>query len=149
MRSDVPVGCCLSGGLDSTAITYGILHQEPSIYLHTFSSVYGVGAAGDETLYIESLAHQRLNMHFVRPNVQSLLGDLDNFLEALSEPVPNTSEYAEYKVMELAKDYCTVILNGQGADEIMAGYHYFYGYFLEIYCKVERSINLSKKLCSI
>lgn len=129
MRSDVPVGCCLSGGLDSTAITYGVLHLNPQLNLHTFSAVYGKGQSGDESEFIEELAHERLNMHYTYPSAASIREDLNSFLEALSEPVPNTSEYAEFKVMQLAKDYCTVILNGQGADEILGGYHYFYGYF--------------------
>jgi asparagine synthase (glutamine-hydrolysing) len=131
LRTDVPLGTCLSGGLDSSAITSAVLMCQPEMDLHSFSAIYGKGKVGDESEFINLLNDKRLNMHFTYPTMESLINDLDKFTDALSEPVPNTSEYAEYKVMELAKQYCTVILNGQGADEIMAGYHYFYGYFFK------------------
>jgi asparagine synthase (glutamine-hydrolysing) len=69
------------------------------------------------------------NFHFVKPDAASLLRDIHRFTDALTEPVSSTSEYAEFRVMEMSKQYVTVLLNGQGADEIMAGYLYFAGYF--------------------
>lgn len=131
LRSDVPVGTCLSGGLDSSSITSMVQHKSTNKSLHTFSAVYGKGIQGDEIRFIELYNNSNLNMHFTCPSVNSLLSDMDRFNEAISEPLPNTSEYAEFKVMELAKKNCTVILNGQGADEIMAGYHYFFGYYFK------------------
>jgi len=129
LRSDVPVGTCLSGGLDSSAITSLILLNKKREELHSFSAVYKKGQKGDESEYIEEYNNTNLNRHFISPTSSSLLDDLQKFITSLTEPVPTTSVYAEYKVMELAKNHCTVILNGQGADEILAGYHYFYGYY--------------------
>jgi asparagine synthase (glutamine-hydrolysing) len=129
LRSDVPVGTCLSGGLDSSAITSLVLENKKDIDLHSFSAVYGKGQRGDESEYIAEYHDKNLKIHYTHPTDDSLLADLDNFIISLSEPVPTTSIYAEYKVMELAKQHCTVLLNGQGADELMAGYHYFYGYY--------------------
>jgi asparagine synthase (glutamine-hydrolysing) len=129
LRSDVPVGTCLSGGLDSSAITSLILLNKPGRELHSFSAVYGKGQKGDESEFIAEYNKTNINQHFTLPTSRSLLFDLPNFVTSLTEPVPTTSIYAEYKVMELAKNHCTVILNGQGADEILAGYHYFYGYY--------------------
>lgn len=146
LRSDVPVGTCLSGGLDSSAITSLVLNKSDNNSLHSFSAVYGQGEVGDETSFIELFKDSRLNMHYTYPNADSLYSDLDGFLTALSEPVPNTSEYAEYKVMQLARDYCTVILNGQGADEMMAGYHYFYGYYFKDFLKSYQIGALSKEV---
>jgi len=50
---------------------------------------------------------------------------------AHAEPIPSTSSYAQFKVMELAKQNVKVILSGQGADEELAGYHYFFGYYFK------------------
>jgi asparagine synthase (glutamine-hydrolysing) len=129
LRSDVPVGTCLSGGLDSSAITSLVLDNKKDVDLHSFSAVYQKNQKGDESEYIAEFKEKNLKLHYTIPSVESLLEDLNKFIVALSEPVPTTSIYAEYKVMELAKENCTVLLNGQGADELMAGYHYFYGYY--------------------
>jgi asparagine synthase (glutamine-hydrolysing) len=130
LRSDVEVGTCLSGGLDSSAITSIVLKNNTKA-LHSFSAIYDLGDSGDETPFINIYSDTSLRMHFTKPTADSLLQDIYNLHSAISEPIPNTSEYAEYKVMELAKKNCTVILNGQGADEMMAGYHYFYGYYFK------------------
>ena len=129
LRSDVPVGTCLSGGLDSSAITSLVLNNKQDVDLHSFSAVYNKGQKGDESEYIAEFKEKNLKIHYTYPTDYSLLDDLNNFILSLSEPVSTTSIYAEYKVMELAKNHCTVLLNGQGADELMAGYHYFYGYY--------------------
>lgn len=129
LRSDVPVGTCLSGGLDSSAITSLVLTNKHNVDLHSFSAVYQEGQRGDESEYIAEFHEKNLKIHYTYPSDESLLIDLNDFIITLSEPVPTTSIYAEYKVMELARKHCTVLLNGQGADELMAGYHYFYGYY--------------------
>jgi asparagine synthase (glutamine-hydrolysing) len=129
LRSDVPVGTCLSGGLDSSAITSLVLNNKKNVDLHSFSAVYKKDQKGDESEYISEFKEKNLKLHYTFPTDESLLADLNNFITSLSEPFPSTSIYAEYKVMELAKKHCTVLLNGQGADELMAGYHYFYGYY--------------------
>ena len=129
LRSDVPVGTCLSGGLDSSSITSLVLSNKQNIDLHSFSAIYQKGQKGDESEFIAEFKDKNLKIHYTFPTAESLFEDLDKFIFSLSEPVPSTSIYAEYKVMELAKEHCTVLLNGQGADELMAGYHYFYGYY--------------------
>ena len=129
LRSDVPVGTCLSGGLDSSAITALVLRNKQNIDLHSFSAVYQKDQKGDESEYIAEFKEKNLKLHYTFPTDITLLEDLNDFVLTMSEPFPTTSIYAEYKVMELAKKNCTVLLNGQGADELMAGYHYFYGYY--------------------
>lgn len=129
LRSDVPVGACLSGGLDSSSIVSIILKYFNKPDLHTFSAIYEKGMRGDESLFIEEYNTKIYNMHFTKPTANSFYNDINRFVEALVEPVPGTSEYAEFKVMELAKKNCTVLLNGQGVDEILAGYLYFFGFF--------------------
>jgi len=146
LRSDVPLGTCLSGGLDSSSITSVVKNKSRKNQLHTFSAIYGKGTPGDESDFIDEYNKTGLNMHFTHPTADSLFEDINRFHDALSEPIPNTSEYAEFKVMELAKDYCTVILNGQGADEIMAGYHYFFGYFFKDLFKQKHFPKLASEL---
>jgi asparagine synthase (glutamine-hydrolysing) len=132
LRSDVPVGACLSGGLDSSTIV-SMMHNTMA-NPHTFSAVYEPGSYGDETPFIRYFGHMLNNMHFVRPTAMTFYNDLMTFIRVQAEPLPGTSAYAEFKVMELAKEFVKVVLVGQGTDEALAGYHYFFGfYFKELF----------------
>lgn len=136
LRSDVPIGICLSGGLDSSAIASVLLNDFKLKNLHSYSAIYNKGDVGDEQEFIELFKNKGIEMHFTKPSATNLLKDIEQYVEALSEPVPGTSEYAEFKVMELAKKHSTVILNGQGADEVLGGYDYFYpAYLKELFTK--------------
>ena len=128
LRSDVPVGVCLSGGLDSSSIVSVLLKDFDKKDLNTFSAIYGSGRKGDESSFIDLYRGQMQNMYFTQPDEHSLLADLDDLTRAQYEPVPSTSTYAQYRVMKLAKDHVVVTLDGQGADEALAGYHYFFGF---------------------
>jgi asparagine synthase (glutamine-hydrolysing) len=128
LRSDVPVGVCLSGGLDSSSIV-SVLSQDYQLEgLNTFSAVYGKGRKGDESKFIDLYRGQLKNMHFTEPDEIGLMADIEDLTRAQLEPVPSTSTYAQYRVMKLAKEHVTVTLDGQGADEALAGYHYFFGF---------------------
>lgn len=131
MRSDVEVGACLSGGLDSSSIVSLMLKKLNVKDFHTFSAVYEQGERGDESTFINLYRPELKKMHSVHPSADSLQNDLIPFIRTMEEPLPGLSEYAEYKVMQLAKSHATVILNGQGADEVLAGYHYFFGFYFK------------------
>ena len=131
LRSDVPVGVCLSGGLDSSSIASILVRDYQIEGLNTFSAVYDPGQNGDESGYIDLLKPNIKKMHFVKPTGETLLKDIEDFIKAHAEPMPSTSPYAQYKVMELAKEHVVVTLDGQGADEQLAGYNYFYGFFFK------------------
>ncbi len=131
LRSDVPVGVCLSGGLDSTSIVSIIAGDAAMPEVNTFSAVYGAGRKGDESAYIDLFRDRLANMHFTHPDEQGLMSDLDDLTRAQCEPVPSTSTYAQYRVMKLAHEHVTVTLDGQGADETLGGYHYFFGFFFK------------------
>ena len=129
MRSDVPIGVCLSGGIDSSSIV-ATLSKELNIKdLRSFSAVYRKGERGDEREYIELMRNFVGSMNFTHPTAKSLFEDLEDFIKSQDEPFPTTSIYAQYKVMELAKRDVKVTLDGQGADEQLAGYTYFYGFY--------------------
>lgn len=128
LRSDVPVGVCLSGGLDSSSIVSVLLKDFNKKDLHTFSAVYGEDKYGDESKFINLYRPELENMHYIQPDENTLLADIDSIVRAHAEPVAGTGPYAQYKVMELARENVTVTLDGQGADEMLAGYHYFFGF---------------------
>jgi asparagine synthase (glutamine-hydrolysing) len=131
LRSDVPVGVCLSGGLDSSAIVSILLHDLNKSDLNTFSAVYNKGQIGDETEFINEYKTSIKNMFFTSPDGDSLKEDLSQFVKAHGEPIPSTNPYAQYKVMKLAQGKVVVTLDGQGADEELAGYHYFFGFYFK------------------
>jgi len=130
MRSDVPVGSCLSGGLDSS-ILIGILNSNCSVdrdYL-TFTASFP-GHPIDETRYID-LLKQEYPFRNIRtfPTAKKAKDDLNAFVYANDEPTTNPSFYSQYCVMKLAKEHgVTVLLDGQGGDESFAGYQYFHGF---------------------
>lgn len=134
LRSDVPLGVSLSGGIDSSSITsvvYNDFHQKS---IHTFSAIYGKGEWADESDFIDAYKTTLKNMHYTSPNAETFYNDFENFIEAQGEPIASIGPYAQYKVMELAQGNVTVTLDGQGADEQLAGYHYFFGsYYKELF----------------
>lgn len=155
LRSDVSVGVCLSGGLDSSSIVSVLLIDYGKNDLNTFSAVYNKGQSGDESEYINSFCtsgysenkgnHLLHNMFFTTPSSETLYTDLNNFIKAHAEPIPSTSPYAQFKVMEIAKNNVVVTLDGQGADEYLAGYHYFFGFYFKDLLKNFRLFKLLKE----
>ena len=136
LRSDVPIGVCLSGGIDSSSIVSILLKDHNKQDLNTFSAVYGEGNHGDESKFIDEYRPLLKNMFFITPDANTLYADIQNFVRAHAEPISSTSPYVQFKVMELAKGKAVVMLDGQGADEQLAGYHYFFGlYFKELLTK--------------
>jgi len=146
LRSDVPVGVCLSGGIDSSSIVT-LLHKDHKKYdLNTFSAVYNKGQYGDETEFIEYCKPYINKMFYTKPDANTLASDLEEFVGAHAEPVPSTSPYAHFKVMELAKDNVVVTLDGQGADELLAGYHYFFGFLFKDLVRNGKFLKFTKEI---
>lgn len=141
LQSDVPVGTCLSGGLDSSSIVCMIdrLRKESSEGLdgvlgprpRTFSSVFE-GEACDESDHIAAVNVATDSMpHRVTPTGEGLLRDLEDLLWHQEEPFYSTSIYAQWCVMRtVGPTGVKVLLDGQGADEILAGYHGYYAFRL-------------------
>ena len=147
MRSDVPVGVCLSGGIDSSSITALLAKDLKVPHLHTFSAVY-LNDKIDESEFIDEFNWENITLNKVTPNSKSFLNDLTQFVKGMEEPIPSLGPYAQYKVMELAKSKVKVTLDGQGADEYLGGYHYFFGfYFKELLLKF-KLLKLSKEVYS-
>lgn len=137
LRSDVSLGTCLSGGLDSSSIAYTInmLPDTARVEkLSTFSAVFP-GFKNDESEYIKSVVSKLgVDNYQVNPDADSLLQDFEKLCYHQEEPFSNSGIFAQYKVFELAKNkQVTVLLDGQGADEILAGYpRYIHWYLQEV-----------------
>lgn len=132
LRSDVPVGSSLSGGLDSSSIVATINAEKSSQWVHqkTFSARFH-SKVHDEGRFINVVTYQ------VDAESHEVWVEPDAFLEQFArlqwhqeEPIASTSPFAQWRVMELAAEHqTTVLLDGQGADEILAGYDQAQGMF--------------------
>jgi len=137
LRADVPVGTCLSGGIDSTtlvALIARLLKDEhpPSVGVRqrTFSAVYA-DRRFDERRFIEAAVDATgVADAYVEPDPGRLREDLLDLVWVQDEPFGSLSIYAQYCVMRLAADRVTVVLDGQGADEQLAGYLAYQGAYL-------------------
>jgi asparagine synthase (glutamine-hydrolysing) len=136
--SDVPVGSCLSGGLDSSAIVAVIdellKHKckegvSVSHKLNCFSAVYQDKSC-DERKYIKAaVKNKRASVHHVFPDANGFFRNLKTLVYHQDEPTETMSVYAQYCVMKLAKGKVRVLLDGQGSDESVAGYIPYYRHF--------------------
>ena len=135
LRSDVPVGTSLSGGLDSSTIMHLILSQKERQLAGFKSFTARFNSGRDEGRYISILA-QKYNFRSYQKVVTeySLINDIDQILWHQEQPFTSASPVAQWEVMKLAHhNNMKVLLDGQGADEVLAGYlHYFRPYFAEL-----------------
>jgi asparagine synthase (glutamine-hydrolysing) len=134
MRSDVEVGSTLSGGLDSSAIVSVAAHLTNRSF-QTFSAYYTYDARYDERQWIDlvSRAHN-LQDHYISVQPEQALQDFYRMTFFMDYPVLGSSYLSQYYVMKLAQQHgVTVLLDGQGSDEISAGYnHAFYRYYADL-----------------
>lgn len=133
LRSDVETGSSLSGGLDSSAIVANVFQSQLlNREQQTFSAVFP-GFVKDESRYIESAIHKfPVSNYQVTPNVNGLINDFEKICRHQEEPFQSSSIYAQYKVFELAKQHdIKVMLDGQGADETLAGYNKYIHWYLQ------------------
>lgn len=128
--SDVPVGSCLSGGIDSSSIVHAMRKNSEKSEIKTFSMVFP-GKKQDESSFInEVVAATKVEAHSVSPSTEDLARDLGDLIRTQEEPFGSMSIYGQYKVMQLAnKNGMKVLLDGQGSDEIFAGYFIYYKYY--------------------
>ena len=133
LRSDVPVGTSLSGGLDSsTVLAYIKELQKSGESIQTFSALFP-GFEKDESRFVQQLSqHWNIQNTSVSPSASQLADDFSRLCYHQEEPFPSSSIYAQYKVFEsAAQNNIRVLLDGQGADEIMAGYPKYIHWYLQ------------------
>jgi asparagine synthase (glutamine-hydrolysing) len=130
LKSDVRVGCALSGGIDSSAIACTMrLLLGKSGHIHAVSHIAHESAYSEERWIDLAASAANAVVHKVRPQPSDLPGDIDDLVRSQGEPISGTSLYAQYRVFAKAREAgLTVMLDGQGADELLAGYPYFKAY---------------------
>jgi asparagine synthase (glutamine-hydrolysing) len=123
LRSDVPLGAALSGGIDSSAIVCAMRYLEPELPIHTFSFIAENESISEEKWvdrvneFVDAIPHK------IKIASSDLQKDIDNIMRAQGEPFGSTSIYAQFRIYEEAKkNGIIVMLDGQGADELLAGY---------------------------
>ncbi|MDH7499785.1 MAG: asparagine synthase (glutamine-hydrolyzing) [candidate division NC10 bacterium] len=128
LQSDVPVGTCLSGGLDSTSIVAlaSRLLMHP---MKSFSSLYQERGYEEREFVKIAAAAFRTESHVVEPNPHGFLPILERIVWHLDEPTGAPGIYSQWSVMQEAQGQVKVLLDGQGGDELLGGYHdYFFPY---------------------
>jgi asparagine synthase (glutamine-hydrolysing) len=130
IRSDVEIGTSLSGGLDSSSIVQKL--SEFNLKPSTFSAVFP-GFEKDESVHIQIVKENFQVQNFQSsPTALDLINDFEKLCWHQEEPFQSSSIYAQFKVFELAKKHkIKVLLDGQGADEILAGYHKYIHWYLQ------------------
>jgi asparagine synthase (glutamine-hydrolysing) len=132
LRSDLPVGMSLSGGLDSSTLLHYVAQHQPKV--KTFSAVFP-GFEKDESAFIKkAVNHYHVDNFTITPNEKDLVDDFDKLMYHQEAPFQSSSIFAQYKVYQLAKENnIKVLLDGQGADEVFGGYlKYVQWYLLEL-----------------
>jgi asparagine synthase (glutamine-hydrolysing) len=133
LRSDVPLGCFLSGGMDSTSIT-AIAYKILKTPIMTFSGITGEERGiYDESEYIDEVVKEtHANHRYIKPNPANIFDVVDEMLNVHDEPICTVTWYSLYLIVKNMKDAnVPVVLNGHGGDELLAGYweHYQFNFF--------------------
>lgn len=129
--SDVPVGTCLSGGLDSSSITVVLAEELKAATrdaaslgarLKTFSAVFPNDPI-DESPYIDVVvAATGAESHRVAPSHANLIDELEELVRTVEMPMVSSAPFAMWTVMRMAREHVTVLIDGQGGDELLGGY---------------------------
>lgn len=141
--ADVPVGITLSGGLDSSGIVSlaskltndaltidQVEGRSKKAEIIAFSAVHP-GETIDESEYIDSVVNYTgIKSVKIQPNVDQFWEELDTWTYFQEEPVISGAPYAYYVVMREARKQVTVLLSGQGGDELLAGYIPYFATYL-------------------
>jgi asparagine synthase (glutamine-hydrolysing) len=141
LRSDVPVGTCLSGGLDSGAIAVlmrDISHSaQSSVERHAFSCHFDIPEANELEFTRQNMNAAEMRPHLIEPSDSDIESDLQPLIWHQDEPFSSTSIFAQWSVFRLVKKMgVKVVLDGQGADEMLGGYASTVPYFfLELAAK--------------
>jgi len=129
LRTDVPLGSCLSGGLDSSAIVCTMRRLLPTsgAQQQTFTAAYDDPASDERQFAEQVVAATGATAHYVFPRGEELWDELVALSWYQDEPFSSTSIYAQWCVMRAARRAgVTVMLDGQGGDELFAGYTIYY-----------------------
>ncbi len=129
VRSDVPLGGYLSGGIDSSVVcTLASRHVDAP--LHMFHGRFSEGPEFDESAHAKAVARAAGGIyHEVVPTADAFVDELPGLIRAMDEPLAGPGLFPQFLVSRMARGVVTVVLGGQGGDEIFGGYaRYLVGY---------------------
>ena len=128
LRSDVPIGTALSGGIDSSAIVCAVRHLDSNADIHAFSFISEDERTSEER-WVDLVGHAtRAEVHKIRIDSSDFLSNFERLSQSQDEPSASTSSHAQYEVFLAARGAgVKVMLDGQGADEMLAGYRLYLG----------------------
>ncbi|MBF0396812.1 MAG: asparagine synthase (glutamine-hydrolyzing) [Desulfobacterales bacterium] len=148
LRSDVPLGIFLSGGIDSSTVV-GLLSKKVPEHLKTFSVAYNFGSKYNETEYARSVSSKFNTKHYeLFISTKEFQDFIPKFVWLMDEPVTESAAISLYFIAKLAKEHVTVILSGEGSDEIFAGYDLYH--YMSIIEKYRHLLNpeIAQKIAS-
>jgi asparagine synthase (glutamine-hydrolysing) len=156
MRSDVPVASCLSGGIDSSAIVSMVQQQLPGKAYKSFSIYYEGEGDIDERPFIKEVIkkYPAIEPHYFSPDDNEVAEHFDRALYHADIPVSGSSFISQYFLMKLiSENNIKVVLDGQGADEYLAGYmHSFYRLIagmlqqFKIYKAINTTVRINRRI---
>ncbi len=125
LRADVPVGTCLSGGIDSSTIV-GLADRLMDRRVSTFTSIYPDTDSDESSFARDAASLFRTDAHWVEPRREDFFELLPRIVWHQDEPTAAPGIYSQWHVMRLAHGKVKVLLDGQGGDEVFAGYTGYY-----------------------
>lgn len=154
LRADVEVGSCLSGGLDSSSIVCAVdsllEKKSASLQQKTFSSCSLEEKFNERAFVEEVVKGRRLEAHYFYPSSEELIQELPRLVYTQDEPFHSTSIFAQWQIFKQVRRLkVPVMLDGQGADEQLAGYDSFYGYRMAEQFKKLQWMSLAREIFSI
>lgn len=147
LRADVPVGSCLSGGLDSSSIVClmdrALREQGHPARINTVSACYAEKSVDERPFMDAVISETNCDPHFVYPSVSDAFARAQDITWQQDEPYGSTSIFAQWKVFQKAREAgVKVMLDGQGADEQLAGYHGGFGFYVADLVRRRKVIDL-------
>lgn len=149
MRSDVPIGACLSGGLDSSSIV-ALASAGSSAAIKTFTA--RSDSIDVDEGYWANIVNQEFGAcpHSITPNEYEFVSQIEKIIWHQEEPFNTSSIYAQWELMKLARGSgVPVLLDGQGADEILCGYRKYYFFYLKQLFRQKRYAKLLSESVSL
>jgi asparagine synthase (glutamine-hydrolysing) len=148
LRSDVRVGSCLSGGLDSSSIVClmaGLM--PPGRHVNTVSACYAEKSVDEKPFMDMVVRHAGTEPHFVYPRADDVFQKASDITWHQDEPFGSTSIFAQWCVFgEAHRAGLKVMLDGQGADEQLAGYHFAFPYYLSQLTRQGRLVQVARTM---
>jgi len=152
LRSDVPVGSCLSGGLDSSSIVCLMEEllgsRKGGAQVKTVSACYPEKSVDEKPFMIAVVEHARTDPYYVYPSADDVFEKASQITWHQDEPFGSTSIFAQWCVFEEARRGAAVkvMLDGQGADEQLAGYHFAFPFYLAYLVRTGRVAELVRTM---